>query len=118
MPDVMRRADTVRPRRQRSVVMGARLARRSPSLNVEIDTEELDWTTGAACLDADPELWFADEHDQYADEPEARRVCVQLCAVREQCLAYATDRDLYGIWGGTDRSERNALRKALRKART
>lgn len=107
MPDVLSQP-TVRPRRGRVAVVGARLSQRRPSLNVEIDTVQLDWSQNAACRVFDPDLFFSDDEKT---QTAARTVCLDLCGVRTQCLEYAVERDLYGIWGGTDRAERRRARK-------
>ena len=46
------------------------------------------------------------------DEPgiAARGVCAG-CPVREPCLAYAVAEDLEGVWAGTSKRERRAMRR-------
>ncbi|MEL4506044.1 WhiB family transcriptional regulator [Luteococcus sp. H138] len=51
----------------------------------------------AACSDADPNLFFADD---MATVEQAKQVCSS-CPVREQCLDGALERaEPHGVWGG------------------
>ncbi len=61
------------------------------------------WMRDAACVAADPELFFPEDGGRpYA----AVRVC-DGCRVRDACLDYALDDlELDGVWGGTTRSQR------------
>ena len=78
-----------------------------------------DWRDDAACLHADPDLFFPvgtigpalDQVD------EAKRIC-RTCPVQKRCLAWALNlRTLSGIWGGTTEDERRAIRRAARRRR-
>ncbi|GAA2080437.1 hypothetical protein GCM10009840_14850 [Pseudolysinimonas kribbensis] len=79
----------------------------------------MDWRDKAACLTADPELFFpvgntgpaVDQIDQ------AKSVCAR-CSVTEQCLQYAleTNQDS-GVWGGLSEDERRALKRRAARAR-
>jgi WhiB family transcriptional regulator, redox-sensing transcriptional regulator len=78
-----------------------------------------DWRDDAACLHADPDLFFPvgtigpalDQVD------EAKRIC-QACPVQQRCLAWALDLHLVsGIWGGATEDERRAIRRAARRRR-
>ena len=76
------------------------------------------WREQAACRGSDPELFFpATDSDWGAPAPTtshtARALC-QRCPVRADCLEAALDSDTYGVWGGTTRSQRRALRRSLR----
>ena len=73
-------------------------------------TTGTNWRDDAACLDADPDLFFPigttgpalDQTDQ------AKRIC-QACPVRKRCLAWALELGAAaGIWGGTTEDERRA----------
>jgi WhiB family redox-sensing transcriptional regulator len=71
----------------------------------------LDWTRRAACLDLDPELFFpiSMEGPSQSQVERAKAVC-HGCPVREPCLEYAlSTRQTYGVWGGTDPSQRREL---------
>ena len=77
------------------------------------------WRDDAACLHADPDLFFpiaavgpgVDQID------EAKRICAA-CPVRQPCLAWALDHGtVSGIWGGTSEAERRALRPASTRYR-
>lgn len=66
---------------------------------------------GAACRDADAELFFAPDdsgnHHNWRPEP-AIAVCYR-CPVRRPCRAYALGiRGLHGVWGGLTEGQRDA----------
>lgn len=42
-------------------------------------------------------------------ERRARETCVR-CPVKKQCLTWAIEHNETGIWGGTDRRERQAMK--------
>ena len=80
---------------------------------------DTNWRDDAACLNADPDLFFPigttgpalDQIDQ------AKRIC-QACPVRKRCLAWALDLGAAsGIWGGTTEIERRAMRRAANRQR-
>jgi WhiB family redox-sensing transcriptional regulator len=70
------------------------------------------WWEAAACLRADPELFFtregASRETNRTAELEAKQICAE-CVVRPQCLSIALARnEQYGIWGGLNPKERLA----------
>jgi WhiB family transcriptional regulator, redox-sensing transcriptional regulator len=71
-----------------------------------------DWRSRAACLSADPDLFFpisssGPARDQVA---KAKAICAG-CQVRQECLKYAlTTHQIHGVWGGTSEKERQLLR--------
>jgi WhiB family redox-sensing transcriptional regulator len=79
------------------------------------------WEADAACREIGLTVFHPEGRGSAltAAECEAKTVCRQQCPVREQCLAYALQRegnaDRYsraGIWGGLNPRERAALRTA------
>lgn len=71
------------------------------------------WQDSAACRDADPELFFATDE---ASRREALTLC-GACPVRMECLEHALNqREVYGVWGGTDENERKRLARRRRRA--
>jgi WhiB family redox-sensing transcriptional regulator len=76
----------------------------------------VDWRSRAACLAADPELFFPGGTTALAGEQavEAKAVCAG-CPVRRECLDWAlvTKQD-HGVWGGLDEFERRAERRQVR----
>lgn len=70
--------------------------------------KEFDWMREAVCASADPEEWFPEKG---GTSYKAQRIC-QTCPVINECLQYALDHNLAGIWGGTSAKERRMLRKA------
>jgi WhiB family transcriptional regulator, redox-sensing transcriptional regulator len=66
------------------------------------------WLSAAACLSADPELFFpiSDSGKGQEQVAEAKTICAG-CRVRRECLAFALrTRQAYGIWGGMTEAER------------
>jgi transcription factor WhiB len=84
----------------------------SPSGDMTPQTPR-NWRTLAACLQYDPELWFADDGMSKA---KAARICRDECPVLAECLAAAKAaeggrfaRGRYGIYAGLDPEQRYAL---------
>ena len=74
------------------------------------------WEDRAACIDADPGVFFPDKLTA-ALEAAAKRVCA-VCGVREDCLNFAlADPSLdHGVWGGMTPKERRLERRQRRLA--
>ncbi|MEV1242160.1 WhiB family transcriptional regulator [Nonomuraea sp. NPDC049750] len=71
----------------------------------------IDWSHKAACLVEDPELFFpiSPEGLGHAEAERAKVICRD-CPVREPCLDYALSTgQAYGVWGGTDPSQRREI---------
>jgi WhiB family transcriptional regulator, redox-sensing transcriptional regulator len=76
--------------------------------------EYADWRDNAACLRADPDLFFpvGTTGPALHQVDDAKRVCLT-CPVRERCLRWALDQGIgSGVWGGTTPEERRAIRRA------
>jgi WhiB family redox-sensing transcriptional regulator len=71
----------------------------------------VEWSDRAACLTAEPELFFpigAGEASR-AEIDAAKVVCAR-CSVIDDCRDYAlATRQPHGVWGGLDEEERRAL---------
>lgn len=65
------------------------------------------WTARAACLDADPALFFPDRGGRVT---RAKRICA-ICEVRRECLEMALAGNERGIWGGLGEEDRRRLRR-------
>ena len=64
------------------------------------------WRTRAACLDADPDMFFPGR----GDTAKAAQTVCNTCPVQTECLAYACNLKLgYGIWGGLTYNQRRKL---------
>jgi WhiB family transcriptional regulator, redox-sensing transcriptional regulator len=76
------------------------------------------WREAAACLQADPELFFpiGSAGLAIAEIQRAKAVC-DACPVRRPCLTYAlaTGQE-FGIWGGCDENERRRLHRQRRQS--
>ena len=81
-------------------------------------SESPNWRDDAACLLADPDLFFpiGTTGPAVRQVDAAKQIC-HGCAVRMPCLAWAVDHAVAGVWGGTTEEERRALgRDLLRRA--
>jgi WhiB family redox-sensing transcriptional regulator len=70
-----------------------------------------DWMPRGACRGTDTELFFpiAAAGRALQQVRSAKAVCAH-CEVRASCLSYALETTQDGIWGGTTRDERIAMR--------
>jgi len=72
-----------------------------------------DWHEHGACRgDPNADDWFPRDKRERRSQPalRARKVCFDQCPVRQLCLEHAlAHREPWGIWGGLDEKERNAL---------
>jgi WhiB family redox-sensing transcriptional regulator len=77
------------------------------------------WRNRAACLDADPELFFPTGNTGPAlvQIEEAKLICGR-CDVVETCLNWAIEfgQDA-GVWGGLSAEERRTLKRRAARAR-
>jgi WhiB family redox-sensing transcriptional regulator len=76
------------------------------------------WRSAAACLLADPDLFFPISSVGPAERQIARAktICAR-CPVRRECLEFALGQGLaYGIWGGTTPEDRQRDRRRKRRA--
>lgn len=73
---------------------------------MEALAEHLLWPQRAACLEADPMLFFPGPDESSIP---ALQLCAR-CAVKDRCLQYALSvGETYGIWGGMTASGRRRL---------
>ena len=87
--------------------------------NIKRDVKIMDWRENAACLTADPELFFPVGNTGPAvDQIErAKAVCAR-CTVTDMCLQYAMNSNQdHGVWGGLSEDERRALKRRAARAR-
>jgi WhiB family transcriptional regulator, redox-sensing transcriptional regulator len=77
----------------------------------------VNWRSLAACLSADPDLFFPISSTGPAERQIARaKVICAGCPVRKQCLEFAlTHEQTYGIWGGTTPQDRQRDRRRRRR---
>jgi WhiB family transcriptional regulator, redox-sensing transcriptional regulator len=78
-----------------------------------------DWRHGAACLGADPEVFFpiGSTGPALLQTEEARAVC-RGCDVARECLCWALDTGQdAGVWGGLSEDERRVLKRREARAR-
>ncbi|WP_063775185.1 WhiB family transcriptional regulator [Streptacidiphilus anmyonensis] len=97
--------------RRRHTAIRARIPYGAPqpgaaiTLTVPKDTD----LTGALCTAVTPELFFPDPDEAELAELVAKRVCAA-CPVRMTCLNAAIGRDeRFGVFGGLNTAERDAL---------
>ncbi|HWC11606.1 MAG TPA: WhiB family transcriptional regulator [Acidimicrobiales bacterium] len=65
------------------------------------------WMARASCRGMAPATFFPSRGEA---TDEAREVCAA-CPVRAECLAYAVAEDMEGVWAGTSKRERRAMRR-------
>ena len=71
------------------------------------------WTVDAACVGADPSVFFID-HGRPATE--AKVICAG-CRVRAECLDLAlASHERHGVWGGMTEKERRVEARRRRQA--
>ena len=72
------------------------------------------WMARAACRGMEQTPFFPP-----SGEPgdKAREVCAG-CPVREDCLRYAVESEVVGVWAGTSKRERRAMRRKANRGRT
>lgn len=71
-----------------------------------------DWRSLAACMSADPDLFFpiSSAGPALAQVSQAKAVC-ERCQVRRDCLEFAlATGQVHGVWGGTTEEERLRMR--------
>ena len=72
----------------------------------------MSWRTQAACIGADPDMFFFSEGDTTGKLAAARTYC-NSCPVQTECLTYACNLKIpYGIYGGTTYQQRRQLWQA------
>lgn len=98
-------------RHVRRQVFGTSVGAARPPQPVDINVRHLAWKLRAACLDSDPELFFADED---VDLQPLRQMCLG-CPVIAQCRDYADTNRLTGFWANSTDAERRADRERARK---
>jgi WhiB family transcriptional regulator, redox-sensing transcriptional regulator len=72
------------------------------------------WRHHAACRDIPEEWWFpvGTTGDALQHLEAGKRICLEECPVREECLDYAIGRgEKYGTWGGMGEDERERERR-------
>lgn len=75
------------------------------------------WPEQAACTTTDPEIFFPGRRSADAGG-EAKAICAN-CPVRVECLEYAlATRQEWGVWGGTNEHERQAILWARQRQRS
>jgi WhiB family redox-sensing transcriptional regulator len=76
------------------------------------------WRSAAACLAADPDLFFPISARGLAEKQIARaKMICAACQVRADCLEFAMSHDLtHGIWGGATPEDRQRARRRKRRA--
>ena len=76
--------------------------------------EIADWRSGAACMSADPDMFFpiSAAGPALGQVERAKAICAG-CRVRRECLEFALANQVHGVWGGTTDEDRRRLRRRL-----
>ena len=71
----------------------------------------MDWSERAACLSAEPEVFFpVGTAGMAVDDIEAAKAICSGCAVVVECRDYALrSRQPFGVWGGLDEEQRRSI---------
>ncbi|RAS60663.1 WhiB family redox-sensing transcriptional regulator [Lentzea atacamensis] len=81
-------------------------------MTTHIALRALKWQVHAACRNADREVDWIDAEPGSAATADCKAIC-RLCPVRLTCAITAlTTGESYGVWGGMDQVDREALRHA------
>lgn len=72
-------------------------------------TRSLQWMDDALCREIDGELFFPDER---VVPHEARKAC-RLCTVQAECLEYALEHNVEGVWAGTTALQRREIKRGV-----
>ena len=82
-------------------------------------TGDTDWRAHAACLSADPDLFFPIYSGVASrrQERRAKTICA-MCHVRAECLTFALESSqVHGVWGGLGEEELRRLSRSRRVLR-
>lgn len=74
--------------------------------------DDQEWMLLGLCNFIDPEIWYPEQQGRSAwgQKKLAKQIC-RKCPVIDQCLEYAlTHNEEWGIWGGTDPTERKKMK--------
>lgn len=70
------------------------------------------------CQVTDPELWFGTEEDAKATRFRMAKNLCSRCPVIKECATFAiANQEMFGVWGGLDPRERQALRNRHKRGR-
>ncbi|MDR7301827.1 WhiB family transcriptional regulator [Haloactinomyces albus] len=79
-------------------------------LITRLPSEHFAQQPACANSEVDPELFFPVGPGAARQIAAAKQVC-ESCPVRQACLSFALHHDVHGVWGGSTRTERAALRR-------
>lgn len=79
----------------------------------------MDWRHRAACVGEDFELFFpiGSTGPALLQIEDAKAVC-RRCPVIRECLAWAFEHNMQGVWGGMSEEDRLRLKRRAARART
>lgn len=64
----------------------------------------------ASCSGIETEFFFPEKNIWAIENRQATKIC-QTCVVKIECLEYALHHSVDGIWGGTNRRQRQMIRR-------
>jgi WhiB family redox-sensing transcriptional regulator len=70
------------------------------------------WQEQGICTQTNPDSFHPAEG---GNNVRAKDVCRHQCPVRADCLCFALDNPVTGIWGGTSENERRRIKQTIRK---
>jgi hypothetical protein len=68
---------------------------------------------GASCWGIDTDYFFPDENGGTTAEYRIAKTICKKCVWQDECLTYALNYRVLGIWGGTTLNQRDIMRKKL-----
>lgn len=68
----------------------------------------LQWMDEALCQEVGLDIFFPETN---GESLEARKIC-SLCNVKDECLEYAMQANVVGVWGGTTSDQRQKMKRA------
>jgi len=75
--------------------------------------DEVEWQA-AACKGIDTELFFVDQTEALAYNPQLRKICHE-CPIYSECLEYSIWNESQGFWAATTATDRQKLRAKSRR---
>lgn len=70
------------------------------------------WRSQAVCAPIRDHFWWARGTETRAARSVGKRICNEICPVKDECLTYAITAGItHGTWGGLDERQRRALRR-------
>ena len=67
-----------------------------------------------ACAEVGGDFWFPEKAEDSREIKMAKQLCLS-CTHKTECLEWAINNEMFGIWGGKTANERQRIRTMRRK---